>query len=126
MHNLRGLALLALLLGLALLIAIGFAAGRSHGLAPSKARLVLGAFLVAVPLPLALVLHLLSALRASVDHTAFVLGVVAFGVGSFLVLARDGEDEGGDHKREPGPAPWWPEFEREFRAYAARSTTVRS
>ena len=122
----RNLSLLALLLGLCLLTAIGFAARRSYGSAPSRARLALGALLVAVPLPLALMLHLFVGLRASVDQAAFVLGVVAFGAGAFLLLARDGEDDERDHERDPGPAPWWPEFEREFRAYAARSTKVRA
>ena len=79
-----------------------------------------------MPLPLALMLHLFVGLRASVDQAAFVLGVVAFGTGAFLLLARDGEDGELDHERDPGPAPWWPEFEREFRAYAPRPTKVRA
>lgn len=82
--------------------------------------------MVALPLPLALMLHLLVALPASVDQTAFVLGVAAFGAGAFLLLARTGEDEGESHRRAQGPAPWWPEFEREFRDYAARSTRVQA
>ena len=79
-----------------------------------------------VPLPLALMLHLFVGLRPSLDLTAFVLGVAAFGVGAFLLLAREGNDEEEDHTRELGPAPWWPEFEREFRGYAARATSVRA
>ena len=75
--------------------------------------------LVAV-LPLALVLHLLAQLPAVVDQAAFALGVAAFGVGAFLILPWDGYDEGKDQAREPDPAPWWPEFEREFRAYSDR------
>ena len=125
-RTLRDLALLALLLGLCLLTAIGFAARRSHGRTRSKARLAFGALLIAVPLTLALMLQLLGELRPSVDLTAFVLGVAAFGAGAFLLLARDGNDKEEDHTRELGPAPWWPEFEREFRAYAARSTSVRA
>ena len=78
-RSVRNLSLLALLLGLCLLTAIGFAARRSHGSAPSRARLALGALLVAVPLPLALTLHLFVGLRVAVDQAAFVLGVVAFG-----------------------------------------------
>jgi hypothetical protein len=80
--------------------------------------------LVVVPLPLALVLHLLVQLPALIDQAAFVLGVAAFGVGAFLILPSDGEDERGLTAREPDPAPWWPEFEREFRAYSDRQVRV--
>ena len=79
--------------------------------------------LVAV-LPLALVLHLLVQLPAVVDQAAFVFGVAAFGVGAFLILPWDGDDERGDQAREPDPAPWWPEFEHEFRAYSDRRVRV--
>jgi hypothetical protein len=80
--------------------------------------------LVAVPLPLALVLHLLVDLPTLLDQAAFVLGVAAFGVGAFLILPWDGEDERGPAPRDPEPAPWWPEFEREFRAYSDRRVRV--
>lgn len=79
--------------------------------------------LVAV-LPLALVLHLLVQLPVVFDQAAFVLGVVAFGAGAFLLLPWDGEDERGKAARDPDPAPWWPEFEREFRAYSDRRVRV--
>jgi hypothetical protein len=75
-------------------------------------------------LPLALLLHLLVQLPAVVDQSAFVLGVVAFGAGAFLILPWDGEDERGERPRDPDPAPWWPEFERDFRAYSARRVRV--
>ena len=80
--------------------------------------------LVAVPLPLALVLHLLVELPATIDQAAFVLGVAAFGVGAFLILPWDGEGERGVPASDPDPAPWWPEFEREFRAYSDRRVRV--
>ena len=80
--------------------------------------------LVAVPLPLALAVHLL--VRPAVDQAALVLGVVAFGTGAFLLLPWDDEDERLDATRAPGPAPWWPAFEREFRAYARGSRRVRA
>jgi hypothetical protein len=83
-----------------------------------------GSLLVVVPLPLALAIHLLVELPAIIDQAAFVLGVAAFGVGAFLILPWDGEDEGGDSARKPDPAPWWPEFEREFRAYSDRRVRV--
>ena len=75
-------------------------------------------------LPLALVLHLFLELPALVDQAAFVLGVVAFGAGAFLILPWDGEDERGEHPRDPDPAPWWPAFERDFRAYSDRRVRV--
>jgi hypothetical protein len=38
------------------------------------------------------------------------------------LMAPRGDDDGDDHGGGPGPAdpepPWWPEFERAFRAYA--------
>ena len=46
----------------------------------------------------------------------FVLGVAAFGVGAVLVLPGE-DDEQPDATDDLDPAPWWPEFEREFRAY---------
>jgi hypothetical protein len=80
--------------------------------------------LVVVPLPLALVLHLLVQLPALIDQAAFVLAAAAFGVGTFLILPWDGEDDRGGGADDPDPAPWWPEFEREFHAYAARRVRV--
>jgi uncharacterized membrane protein YfcA len=32
---------------------------------------------------------------------------------------------GASRQPEPPPPPWWPEFEREFREYAKRLTSVR-
>jgi hypothetical protein len=80
--------------------------------------------LVVVPLPLALVLHLLVELPAIVDQAAFVLGVAAFGAGAFLILPWDGGDERGEAARDPDPSPWWPDFERKFRAYSDRRVRV--
>ncbi len=79
--------------------------------------------LVAVPLPLALVLHLFLELPALVDQAALVLGVVAFGAGAFLILPWD-DEERWEHPRDPDPAPWWPAFERDFRAYSDRRVRV--
>lgn len=75
-------------------------------------------------LPLALVLHLLIELPAIVDQGAFVLGVLAFGAGAFLILPWDGEEDGSGEPRDPDPAPWWPAFERDFRAYSDRGVRV--
>jgi hypothetical protein len=39
---------------------------------------------------------------------------------------RDDGDGGiGSPRPDEPPPPWWPEFEREFRAYAERLTSVR-
>jgi hypothetical protein len=80
--------------------------------------------LVVVPLPLALALHLLVELPANLDRAAFVLGVAAFAVGAYFILPWDGEGERGVASDDPDPAPWWPEFEREFRAYSDRPVRV--
>jgi hypothetical protein len=104
-----------------LLTAIGVAARRSSGPAPSGARLTLGWLLVAVPLPAALALHVLVRRAGFVDQTAFVLGVVAFGIGAFLLMPGS-EDERGEVTTSPDPMPWWPAFERQFRAYDSRRT----
>jgi hypothetical protein len=41
---------------------------------------------------------------------------------------RDDGDGGirGPEPTDDPPPPWWPEFEREFRAYADRLTSIRS
>jgi len=121
-RSVRDLSLLALLLGLCLLTAIGFAARRSPR-ARSSTQRALGSILVGM-LPLALVLHLLIEPPAIVDHAAFVLGVLAFGAGAFLIVPWDGEDDRGEAPRDPDPAPWWPAFERDFRAYSERRVRV--
>jgi hypothetical protein len=78
---------------------------------------VLACYLVAVPLPLAVMLHLLLPLSIGVDEALFVAGVLAFAAGAFLLLGRDDEDSGfrGGDDLEP---PWWPDFERGFRRYS--------
>jgi hypothetical protein len=111
------------LLGLSVLAVIGVAARRSPKSRSSKARRSFGYALVAVPLPLAVALHLFLWPASMLDRIAFVLGVVAFGAGALLVLASDDGDEQPELPDDPDPAPWWPDFEREFRAYA-RATRV--
>ena len=75
-------------------------------------------------LPLALVLHLLVQLPAIVDQAAFVLGVLAFAAGAFLILPWDGEDDGKKSCAILIPTPWWPAFERDFHAYSDRRVGV--
>ena len=73
--------------------------------------------LIAVPLPLAVTLHLILRLPVMVDEAMFVTGAVAFAAGAFLVLGRDDDDsrERWDDDSEP---PWWPDFERRLRLYS--------
>jgi hypothetical protein len=79
----------------------------------------IGWALVAIPLPFAVALHVLRALPQASDQALFVTGIVAFAIGSALLLGTKDDDdwrEGVDDS-----PPWWPEFEREFQEYARRS-----
>jgi hypothetical protein len=105
---------LPLLLGLSVLAVIAVGARRSP---KSPARRSFGYALIAVPLPLAVALHLFVWPGSALDRITFVLGVVAFGAGALLVLSGDDEDEP-ELPDDPDPAPWWPDFERAFRRYA--------
>jgi hypothetical protein len=122
------LSALPLLLGLSVLAVIAVGARGSPKSISSRARRSFGYALIVVPLPLAIALHLFVWPASALDRIAFVVGVVAFGVGALLVLPSDDEDEQQDDRTDdPDPAPWWPDFERDFRAYArayARSSKV--
>jgi hypothetical protein len=124
------LSALPLLLGLTVLAVIAVAAWRSPKPTSSRARRSFGYVLIVVPLPLAVALHLFVWPASALDRIAFVVGVIAFGVGALLVLPSDDEDEQqNDRTDDPDPAPWWPDFERDFRAYAranVRPTKVRT
>jgi hypothetical protein len=77
---------------------------------------IVGWLLVGIPLPLAVALRL--------DVILFGAALVAFAVGAALLLAgRD--DEGRGALDLPDEPPWWPEFERSFRAYARRRPRPR-
>jgi hypothetical protein len=57
---------------------------------------------------------------------ALVTLALALVVAPMLGPRRDDGDGGiGPPRRPEEPPPWWPEFEREFRAYAERLTSVR-
>jgi hypothetical protein len=100
-----------LVLGVALVATVAVAACRSSTGTSSERQRVLGWLLIALPLPLAVVIEV-------------VAGVAAFAAGSLLVLRRDdGDDSSGT--ADPETPPWWPEFEREFRSYARRSSRPR-
>ena len=87
----------------------------------SDRRRLLAWTLIAVPLEVAVTLHLLLRLTPIVDEAMFAAGAVAFAVGAFLVLGRE-EDTGPRAWDEPEP-PWWPEFERRFHLYSRRQAS---
>jgi hypothetical protein len=111
------LSALALLLGLSVLAVIAVGARRSPKSSSSPARRSFGYAPIAVPLPLAVALHLFLWPGSALDRIAFVLGVIAFGAGALLVLPGDDEGEQPELLDDADPAPWWPDFEREFREY---------
>jgi hypothetical protein len=60
---------------------------------------------------------------------ALVTLVLALVIAPLLRPRRPDDGDGGIGARlpdRPPPPPWWPEFEREFRAYDERLTSVRS
>jgi hypothetical protein len=117
--------LVDLVLGVALLATIGLAATRWQ-LDAQAPGLWLGWLLVAVPLPLVVAVRLSLPSSPLGGQSAFVAGVLAFAFGAMLVLSsRDDAGEAGE-ERDPGPAPWWPEFERDFRAYARQQSRPRT
>jgi hypothetical protein len=114
--------LLDVLAGLVLVAAIGLAAGRPA--ASRRSPPWLGWCLLAW-LPLAVALHLLTTWPALLDQVIFAAALVAFAAGAVLVLAAE---DGLDDPPDPSgfdPAPWWPEFERDFRTYARRQPRPR-
>jgi hypothetical protein len=119
------LSALALLLGLSVLAVIAVAARRPPKSTSSRTRRSFGYTLIVVPLPLAVALHLFLWPTSAFDRITFVVGVVAFGAGALLVLPADDEGEQPELPDDPDPAPWWPDFEREFREYA-QTTPVAS
>jgi hypothetical protein len=58
---------------------------------------------------------------------AIVTLVLAFAAAPLLRPRRRGEGDGGLGTTLPPetPPPWWPQFERDFREYAERLTSVR-
>lgn len=103
-----------------LLGAIGVIATRGTEQRGSSDRTRLGWLLVAIPLPLAVSLHLTADLPTLTDQSVFLFGVVAFALGVRLILsAPDDGDLRAGHDDEP--PPWWPEFEREFWEYTRRT-----
>lgn len=84
-----------------------------------------GWLLVAFPLPLVVGIEAFAALPRALADAAFIAGLTAFTVGALLVLSHDDED-GRRPDADPESPPWWPDFERDFRAYARRSSRPRA
>lgn len=115
------LIVLDAVLGAMLLVAIALAS-RAPAQKSEEARAT-GWMLVAVPLPVAVALHIAGALPRVTDQALFVAGVVAFAAGSILLLgSRDDEDW---REATDDSPPWWPEFEREFEDYTRRNSPHR-
>jgi hypothetical protein len=116
--------LIDLALGAVLVATIALAARRAPVGSSRAGRWLVGSLLIAVPLPLAVGVQVLAPLPPPLGEGSFVAGLAAFAAGALLVLGRDDEDDlRGDSEREH--PPWWPEFERDFRAYAKRSSRPR-
>jgi hypothetical protein len=109
--------------GIGLLATITLSAQRAPQKRSRNVR-TLGWVLVAGPLPLAVALHAAGRLPPTTDQVAFLSAVAAFAIGAALVLSVDDEDDLRDDADDDSP-PWWPEFEREFRAYARRPPARR-
>ena len=109
--------------GIGLLATITLSARRAPQKRSRNVR-ALGWMLVAGPLPLAVALHAGGRLPPTADQVTFLSAVAAFAIGAALVLSVDDEqDQRGD--ADDDSPPWWPEFEREFRAYARRPPARR-
>lgn len=102
-------------LGAMLLVVVALLASRDRRRKEGHLR-ALGWALVCIPLPAAVVLHVLRAVPQTTDQTLFVIGVISFAVGAALLLGSK-DDEDWRHAHDDSP-PWWPEFEREFRTYS--------
>jgi hypothetical protein len=115
--------LLDLAAGIGLLATITLSARRAPQKRSRHLR-ALGWMLIAGPLPLAVALHAVGGLPPTADQVTFLSAVAAFAIGAALVLSIDDEqDQRGD--ADDDSPPWWPEFEREFRAYARRPPARR-
>jgi hypothetical protein len=113
-----------LVLGAALVAMVALGSRRTLFGASSRRRRVVGWLLIALPLPLVAGIEVFAPPPPVFAEAAFVAAVAAFAVGALLVLSGEGGD---DHRGDADPEspPWWPEFEREFRAYARRSSRPR-
>ena len=102
-------------IGVLVLATIAFAGTRTHPPRPRWLR-TSGWLLVAVPLPLAVILH--------PDQAAFLASVAAFAVGAALILGDEEQDWNRENEVDDTP-PWWPAFERDLREYERDATRDR-
>lgn len=116
--------LLDVALGAVLLAMIALAATRSPVGPSSQGRRAAGWILVAVPLPLAVGIQIFAPMPLPLGEIAFIAGLTAFAAGALLILSGDDEDDLRG-STEPEDPPWWPEFEREFRAHVRGSQRLR-
>jgi hypothetical protein len=107
--------------GMLLLAAIAAAAATKSRRRKTVARRAVGWTLVGLPLPLAVALQLMGRLPAAVAQPAFLAGLAAFAAGTLLILSTDDDEDGWSEADDRSP-PWWPDFERDFRDYALRSS----
>ncbi|HET7760442.1 MAG TPA: hypothetical protein VFK62_11000 [Gaiellaceae bacterium] len=92
--------------------------------ASTRRRRAVGWLLIALPLPLAVGVETFASPPRVLADAGFVAGVAAFALGALLVLSRD-DGDGREGDVDPESPPWWPDFEREFRSYARRSSRPR-
>ena len=90
----------------------------------ARRRRAVGWLLIALPLPLAVGLETFASPPRVLEDAGFVAGLAAFALGTLLVLRRD-DGDGREGDVDPESPPWWPDFEREFRSYARRSSRPR-
>ena len=109
--------------GVLLLAAIAFAALRPSRGTPSARVRACGWALIAGPLPLAVLLHVIFTLPESIDQSAFLAGAAAFAIGTLIILGRDSEDW--REEADESSPPWWPAFERDFSEYELESSRRR-
>jgi hypothetical protein len=118
------LLVLDALAGLLLLAGIAASVARGKSRKLSSGRKALGWGLIAIPLPLAVGLHLEGRLSLVADQSVFLVGIAAFAMGAALVLTAADDDDFLSEDRDD-PPPWWPDFEREFQEYARNSPAHR-
>jgi hypothetical protein len=109
--------------GVFLVAAIAIAAQRPRRCAPSNGVQACGWTLVAVPLPLAVVLHVTLSPPTGIDQAAFLTGIAAFALGALLLLGRD--EEYWREEPDGDATPWWPAFERDLHEYELKRTIRR-
>jgi hypothetical protein len=118
------LLVLDALAGLFLLAGIAAAVAHGRSRRTSSGWKTFGWALIAIPLPLAVGLHLQGGLSLVADQSTFLVGIAAFAVGAALVLTAADDDDFLSEDSDD-PPPWWPDFEREFQEYVRNTPAYR-